>query len=217
LREYEELWQSIKEGNAENVIILTQQAVNLGYPPHKILENGLMYGMNTIAEKFKHERVLIPEVLLSSRAMHAGLSTLDPYLNKEGLSKKAKVVLGTVEGDLHDIGKNLIRVLWQSIGLNVVDLGINVSAKTFIAAIRKEKPDILAMSALLTTTLPKMKEVINELKTRELRSKVKVVLGGGPVTEEFCREIGADYYFSDAFAARNYLKDNMHKIIDKRS
>lgn len=205
--EYELISQTVIDGDAEKVIKLTQKAINEGYPAENILEKGLIHGMNRIAEKFRHEKVMIPEVLMSTRAMHAGMMTINPFLNKKHTLKDPKVLIGTVAGDLHDIGKNLVILILASIGVEVVDLGIDVSVKKFIQAIRKEKPDYLMMSALLTTTMPAMREVIEEIEIRGLRGKVKVVIGGGPVTGIFAKEIGADFYFEDAFSARAYFLD----------
>ena len=211
MHEYEQIRQTVIEGDAEKAIKLTKAALKEGYPPEKILEGGLVLGMNTIAERFKHERVMIPEVLMSTRAMHAGMMTLNPYLKNASQLKSSKVLLGTVAGDLHDIGKNLVKVVLAAIGMEVVDLGIDVSTKKFVQGVRKEKPAFLMMSALLTTTMPAMREVIEELENRGLRSKIKVVIGGGPVTSAFSREIGADFYFEDAFSLREYLLENLHK------
>jgi 5-methyltetrahydrofolate--homocysteine methyltransferase len=209
--EYELISQTVIDGDAEKVIKLTQKAIHEGYPAENILEKGLIHGMNLIAEKFRHEKVMIPEVLMSTRAMHAGMMTINPYLNKSRSSKEPKVLIGTVAGDLHDIGKNLVILILASIGVEVVDLGIDVSAKKFLQAIRKEKPEYLMMSALLTTTMPAMREVIEAIEKGGLRSQVKVVIGGGPVTGVFANEIGADFYFEDAFKVRQYFLESSRK------
>ena len=203
--EYELISQTIIDGDAEKSIKLTQKALTEGYPADKILENGLIQGMNRVAEKFKHEKVMIPEVLMSTRAMHAGMMTVNPFLQKSHKLNERKVLIGTVAGDLHDIGKKLVTIILASTGVEVVDLGIDVSAKKFIQAIRREKPKYLMMSALLTTTMPAMREVIEELEKSKLRDAVKVVIGGGPVTAVFANEVGADFYFEDAFSVREHF------------
>lgn len=209
--EYELISQTVIGGDAEKVIKLTQKAINEGYPAENILEKGLIHGMDLIAEKFRHEKVMIPEVLMSTRAMHAGMMTINPFLNKSCSSKEPGILIGTVAGDLHDIGKNLVILILASIGMEVVDLGIDVSVKKFIQAIRKEKPGYIMMSALLTTTMPAMREVIEALEKDGLRSRVKVVIGGGPVTGVFAKEIGADFYFEDAFKVREYFLESRGK------
>lgn len=209
--EYELISQTVIDGDAEKIIKLTQKAIKEGYPAENILEKGLIHGMNLIAEKFRHEKVMIPEVLMSTRAMHAGLMTVNPYLNKSHSAKAPKVLMGTVAGDLHDIGKNLVILILASIGIEVVDLGIDVSVKKFIQAVRKQKPDYLMMSALLTTTMPAMREVIEAIDNSHLTPRVKVVIGGGPVTAVFANEIGADFYFEDAFKVRQYFLENKNR------
>ncbi len=205
--EYELLSQTVIDGDAEKVIKLTQKALNQGYPADSILENGLIQGMNKVADKFKHEKVMIPEVLMSTRAMHAGMMTVNPFLKKTQKIREHKLLIGTVAGDLHDIGKKLVTIVLASMGVEIIDLGIDVSAKKFVQAVRKEKPGYVMMSALLTTTMPAMREVIEELEKHGLRSKVKVVIGGGPVTAVFANEIGADFYFEDAFSVREHFLD----------
>lgn len=203
--ETELISQTVIDGDAERVIQLTEKALDRGFLAEDILENALMVGMNAVADKFKHRKVMIPEVLMSTRAMHAGMITLTPHLQKTRKLKKTKVLIGTVAGDLHDIGKNLLKMILESIGVEVIDLGIDVSLKEFIQSVRKEKPQYLMMSSLLTTTMPVMLEVIEELIKCDMKRGLKVVVGGGPVSEVFANEIGADLYFNDPFEVRKYF------------
>lgn len=210
---YEKIRECIINGDTESVIKLTKEALAKKYPPEYILEKGLISGIDEIAKKFRKDKVLVPEVLLSTRAMNAGIYILQPYFTNSIANNKVKIVLGTVAGDLHDIGKNMVKTILIANGADVVDLGINVSTKKFIDAVYKEKPSMIMMSALLTTTLPAMKEVIEELKNKGLRENVKVVVGGTPVTETFASRIGADYYFEDVFKLRSFLEKNLHKFM----
>ncbi|MEI3235219.1 MAG: cobalamin-dependent protein [Intestinibacter bartlettii] len=178
---YKLISEAIMEGEASETMQYTKEALGLKYPPENILKNGLMAGINTIAEKFKDEAVLIPEVLMSTRALHAGLKVLQPYLEVKGKKGAIKIVIGTVYGDLHDVGKNIIKALLTTMNVEVIDLGIDVSvSENFIQAIEKEKPDILMMSSLLTTTMNQMQLVIEELKKRGLREDLTIFIGGGP-------------------------------------
>ncbi|HZK56325.1 MAG TPA: corrinoid protein [Desulfosporosinus sp.] len=213
--DYSLISQGITEGDAEKVLVNTVQALKEGYSAEQILKYGLVDGMKIVADKYKYERVLIPEVLLSARAMHAGLTKLQPYLKQHKGKKKYKILIGTVEGDLHDIGKNLIKALLSNIGFEVIDLGVNVTTKGFVSGVRKENPHFLLISALLTTTMGAMGKVIHELEVKGLRKKVRIIVGGSPVTEAFSKEIGADYYFPDAFAIKDFLERNINKIIIK--
>lgn len=205
--EYELISRTVIDGDAERVIQLTDKALKQGFIAEDLLEEGLIKGMNSVAEKFRHRKIMIPEVLMSTRAMHAGMITLDPYLSRANKLLNLKILIGTVAGDLHDIGKNLVKMVLASMGANMIDLGIDTSVKKFVQAVRKEKPDYLLMSALLTTTMPVMSEVIEELEKRNLLAGMKVVVGGGPVNEVFAKEIGADLYFADPFSAREYFKN----------
>ncbi|MGL5315803.1 MAG: corrinoid protein [Peptostreptococcaceae bacterium] len=212
---YEKIRECIKEGDAKEVIDLTKKALALKYPAENILNEGLINGINIVAEKFKTDRVLVPEVLMSTRALHAGLSILSPYIGIKDNKNKIKIVIGTVAGDLHDIGKNIVKTLMHSLGLDVIDLGIDVSTEDFVQAVKSEKPDILMMSALLTTTMNEMKLVIDELEKKSLRDKVTIFIGGSPVSEEFSNEIEADYYIEDALELREFIKDNIYKFTRK--
>ncbi|AFM01963.1 MULTISPECIES: corrinoid protein [Desulfitobacterium] len=205
-----ELKHSILEGEAETAYDLTHKALSMGYPAQVILEKGLIAGMNEIADKFRERNVIIPEVLMATRSMHAGLSLLEPYLISSSPNKPGKVIVGTVAGDLHDIGKTLVKTMVMSLRIKVIDLGVDVTPKRFADAVRKEKPEIVMISALLTTTMGVMKSVIEEV--RKQSPSVRVFVGGAPVTEEFAKEIAADYYFENAFEIRDYLKENYDKL-----
>ena len=191
----------LQKGRAKDVKELVQQAIDQGIDAKTILEEGLLSGMNIIGTKFKHGEVFVPEVLVAARAMNGGAALLKPHLATAGVKAKGKVVIGTVKGDLHDIGKNLVRMMMEGKGLEVIDLGVDVSEETFVEAVRSHNPDILALSALLTTTMNEMKVVIEALKAEGLRDKVKVMIGGAPVTQAYADEVGADAYTLDAGAA----------------
>ena len=197
----EEISALLQKGKAKEVKELVQQAIDQGIGARAILEEGLMAGMNIIGGKFKRNEVYVPEVLIAARAMNMGTALLKPYLITAGVKATGKVVLGTVKGDLHDIGKNLVRMMMEGQGLEVIDLGVDVSAEKFVAAIQEHHPQIVALSALLTTTMNEMKTVIDALVAAGLRHEVKVMIGGAPITESFRLTIGADAYTSDAAAA----------------
>jgi methylmalonyl-CoA mutase cobalamin-binding domain/chain len=209
---FEPLNYSIINGEAEGTIELVRQLLRQGYSAETILEKGLIAGMNQVAEKFKEQRVMIPEVLMSSRAMNAGLSEIEPHLNIPNRFL-GKVVLGTVAGDLHDIGLNLVKMMVMTTGVEVIDCGVDVTPEEFSRAVRQERPEFLLLSALLTTTMPVMKAIIDRLEADGLRKKVKVIVGGAPVDELFARRIGADYYFEDAFEVQAFLRQNLAKLI----
>ncbi|MEK6570593.1 MAG: corrinoid protein, partial [Bacteroidota bacterium] len=192
----EDLANQVIEGNAQRTKELTEQAVRDKLPPKDILENGLLAGMKVVGEKFKRNEYYVPEVLMSARAVHGGLALLEPLLAAAGIEPVGVVVIGTVRGDLHDIGKNLVAMMLKGAGFRVIDLGVNVTAEKFVQAVNENKANILAMSALLTTTVVNMKEVIELLRTNGLPAKV--LIGGAPVTESFARQIGADGYGRNA-------------------
>ena len=192
---------ALQEGRAKDVKELVQQAIDEGIGAQAILENGLLAGMNVIGAKFRLGEAFVPEVLIAARAMNIGMALLKPLLVTAGVEATGKVVIGTVKGDLHDIGKNLVRMMMQGKGLEVIDLGADVSAEKFIQAINDHSADILALSAMLTTTMYEMKVVIDALKAAGIRDKVKVMVGGAPVTEGFRATIGADSYSVDAATA----------------
>ncbi|MEI8094287.1 MAG: corrinoid protein [Spirochaetales bacterium] len=191
----------LQKGKAKEVKELVQQAIDQGIAAKSILEDGLMAGMNIIGGKFKRNEVYVPEVLIAARAMNQGTALLKPYLVTAGVKATGKVILGTVKGDLHDIGKNLVRMMMEGKGLEVIDLGVDVSAEKFVAAVHEHKPQIVALSALLTTTMNEMKTVIEALEAAGVRKQVKVMIGGAPITDSFCASIGADAYTADAASA----------------
>lgn len=213
---YAEIAEKVKSGEAEAVIELCSKAVAQGYPALAILEKGLICGMDQVADKYSHRRVIVPEVLMSSRAMHAGLSVVEPQLKYKAKRPTGTIVIGTVAGDLHDIGKNLVKLTIMGTGAHIVDLGIDVTPQRFLQAVEKYKAEILMMAALLTTTMPCMKKVINELEMKGLRKGLIVAVGGAPVDEAFARVIGADCYFECAKDAKSFLDNNLNKIVLRR-
>ena len=194
-----EIKEFMQQGRAKNVVTLVQEALDEGIAANVILNDALLSGMAVIGDKFKREEIFVPEVLVAARAMNKGVEVLKPYLQDSNNISKGIAVLGTVKGDLHDIGKNLVRIMMEGKGIDVIDLGTDISAETFIDEAKKNHADIICCSALLTTTMPEMKRVVDLVKTENLN--VKVMIGGAPVNQEFCDEIGADYYTDDAASA----------------
>lgn len=197
----QEISSFLQKGRMPKVKELVKQALDQGVNPKQILEEGLLDGMGVIGEKFKNNEVFVPEVLIAARAMNGGVEILKPYLVEAGVESKGTVVIGTVKGDLHDIGKNLVKMMMEGKGLNVIDLGVDVSPEKYIAAAKEHNANIIACSALLTTTMGEMKNVVEQVKSSDLNGKVKVMIGGAPVTDSFCEAIGADYYTPDAASA----------------
>jgi len=193
--------QNLQKGRAKDVEALVQQAINEKVGAKDILEQGLMSGMSIIGEKFKKNEVFVPEVLIAARAMNAGMKLLKPLLVAAGVKARGTVVLGTVKGDLHDIGKNLVGMMMEGAGLRIVDLGTDVAAERFVEAAKAEKANIIACSALLTTTMVQMKNVVQAAEEAGIRGTVKIMVGGAPVTDSFCASIGADKYSPDAATA----------------
>ena len=213
---YERVRQNILAGEAEEVSKIVKELVNLKYPREKILQEGLIKGIEILADKFKTEMVLIPEALVATRALNAGLKTISPYIKKDNMYK-ARAVIGTVEGDIHDIGKNLVKMVVSTVGVEVIDLGIDVSIEKFIDAIKKYKPQLVMISALLTTTLKQMKLTIEEIENKNLRDDVIIFVGGAPVTRAYAMEIKADYYTKDVVELRDLLDENLDKILKQKS
>ncbi|MBR6772189.1 MAG: corrinoid protein [Clostridia bacterium] len=195
--------EALQKGRAKIVSQLVTQALEEGVAPESILNEGLLAGMNEVGEKFRKNEVFVPEVLIAARAMNAGTAILKPYLAAEGVKPKGKVCIGTVEGDLHDIGKNLVKMMLEGKGIEVIDLGTDVSAEKFVSTAISEDCKVICCSALLTTTMSVMKDVVEKAKEMGVRDKVKIMVGGAPVTESFCASIGADAYTSDAASAAN--------------
>ena len=193
------LSEALIRGDRNKVVELTRQAIEERVPPKRILEEGLIAGMNVVGKRFKANEIYVPEVLIAARAMKGGMELLQPKLTEAGVKPVATVVLGTVKGDLHDIGKNLVGMMLIGGGMKVVDVGTDVSAEKFIQACKSENAKILALSALLTTTMPQMGEVVKAAKAAGVQ--VKTMIGGAPVTQSFAEEIGADGYAPDAASA----------------
>jgi 5-methyltetrahydrofolate--homocysteine methyltransferase len=193
--------EELQKGNYQEVPKLVQEALNAKIPPAKILSDGLVSGMDIVGDKFRRDELFMPEVLISAKAMQAGMDILRPKLIEAGAKLAGKVIVGTVKGDLHDIGKNLVGMLMEGAGFQVIDLGIDVPSEKFVEAVKSHKSNILGLSALLTTTMPKMKEVIESLVEAGVRKSVKVMVGGAPLTEKFAKDIGADGYAPDAASA----------------
>ncbi|UCH20199.1 MAG: corrinoid protein [Deltaproteobacteria bacterium] len=202
-----EIADKTEKGKQLEVPAAVQKALANGIPPYKVLTNGLQKGLETVGDRFKRNQAYIPEVLLAARAMQAGINILQPLLVESGEKPIATVVLGTVKDDLHDIGKNMVGMMLEGSGFQVVDLGVNVPAEKFIAAIQDKDTSILAMSALLSTTAPYLKTVIEALKQKGLRENVKVLVGGAPVTEQYAIEIGADGFAPDSARAADKAKE----------
>ena len=203
----EKYFQALSAGKMDEVKALTQKALDAGDFPDKILKEGLIKAMDRIGMLFKNNEIFIPEVLIAARAMHAGLGVLKPILAKSNTPQAAKIVLGTVKGDLHDIGKNLVGMMFEGAGLEVIDLGTDIPPEKFIQKAQEHKADMIGMSALLTTTMMQMKTTVEALQASGLKGKVKTMVGGAPVTEEFARQIGADGYAADAASAVNKVKE----------
>ena len=199
----EEINAAMQKGKAKQVKQLIPQALEEGIPAQEILEKGLLDAMSVVGEKFKNNEVFVPEVLVAARAMNAGTALLKPYLSTDAGESKGKACIGTVEGDLHDIGKNMVRMMLEGKGLDVIDLGVDVSAEKFVETVQNEGVQLVCCSALLTTTMPNMAKVIDALKAAGLRDSVKVMVGGAPVTPDFAESIGADAYTPDAASAAN--------------
>ncbi len=198
---FQDISENLQHGKAKVVKELVQQAIDAGYPAEQILEEGLISGMNVIGEKFKNNEVFVPEVLVAARAMNQGAALLKPLMLSEDVQSKGRVCIGTVQGDLHDIGKNLVKMMLEGKGMEVIDLGTNVAPETFIQTAVEQDCKIICCSALLTTTMGVMGDVVKAAEQAGIRDKVKIMVGGAPVTQTFCDEIGADAYTSDAASA----------------
>ena len=205
-----EICEKLQLGKAKDVKALIEQALSEGIEAKKILEEGLLPGMSIIGDKFKNNEVYVPEVLIAARAMKAGTDVLKPKLVSENVQPLGKICIGTVKGDLHDIGKNLVKMMMEGKGIEVVDLGVDVSPEQFLAAVKEQGCQIVCCSALLTTTMGVMKDVVDVLVKEGIKDKVKVMIGGAPITDAYCKSIGADGYTSDAASAADlaveYLK-----------
>jgi len=197
----ERIAQALQQGDDQQVGRLAAEALAAGTGAGEVLQKGLVAGMNVVGEQFRLREIFLPDVLLSARAMYAGLDVLKPHLAAEGVASRGKVVIGTVKGDLHDIGKNLVGIMLKGAGFEVIDLGHDVAPEAFVDAAVREGAPLIGMSALLTTTMVRMKDVVALLRERGLAGKVRTIVGGAPVSAEFAREIGVDDYACDAATA----------------
>ena len=196
-----EISENVQIGKAKIVKELVQKAVDEGANVDEILNVGLLAGMNVIGEKFKNNEIYVPEVLVAARAMNMGTQIIKPLLAAEGVSATGKVCIGTVQGDLHDIGKNLVKMMMEGKGLEVIDLGTDVAPETFVQTAIEQNCQVICCSALLTTTMNVMEEVVKKATEAGIRDKVKIMIGGAPVSDEYCQKIGADCYTVDAASA----------------
>ncbi len=196
-----EISENLQKGKAKVVVELVQKALDEGVAPSEILNAGLLDGMSIVGEKFKNNEIYVPEVLVAARAMNKGTEILKPHLAAAGVQATGKVCIGTVQGDLHDIGKNLVRMMLEGKGLEVVDLGTDVSPDAFVNAAIEQGCQVICCSALLTTTMNVMADVVKKAEEAGIRDKVKIMVGGAPVNEDFCKKIGADCYTPDAASA----------------
>ena len=203
----EELTQRVIEGKLEMVKELTRQAITNGLEPEEIINQGLIMGMNVVGVRFKAGDMYVPEVLMCARSMSGGMELVKPLLMGKELPSAGKVLIGTVKGDLHDIGKNLVAMLLESVGFTVINLGTDISTEQFIHAIKEHNPDVLGLSALLTTTMLGMKDVIDQLVEEGMRDKIKVIIGGAPISQEFSDEIGADGFAPDGASATELCQE----------
>ena len=192
---------NLYEGEDEVVAELVQKALDQGMAPNEVLQGGLIAGMDEVGRDFKAGDLFVPEVLIAARAMHAGMNVLRPLLAETDSISAGKYVIGTVKGDLHDIGKNLVRMMLEGAGFETIDLGTDVEPQAFVNAVREHKPKLIGMSALLTTTMVQMKATVEALQEAGVRDSVKIMVGGAPVTEAFAKDIGADAYAPDAASA----------------
>ncbi len=204
---FQQIAEQLYNGEVEQVADLVQEALNQGINPGKVLQDGLMAGMDRVGKDFKCGDLFVPEVIISAKAMHAGMDILKPHLSEESTKSAGKFVIGTVKGDLHDIGKSLVKLMLEGSGFVGVDLGIDVTPEQFVEAVKAHKPAFVAMSALLTTTMVYMKTTIDALTEAGLRDSVKVIVGGAPVTQTYSKDIGADGYAPDAARAVDIARE----------
>ncbi|MDR1281595.1 MAG: corrinoid protein [Opitutaceae bacterium] len=196
----EQLTNAVIIGRSKDARALAQQAVDANIPLQDIVDNSLVHAMGTVGERFKRNEIFVPEMLVAARAMKEAMTVLEPLLAKAGITPKYTAIIGTVQGDLHDIGKNLVAMMWKGANIKVVDLGVNVEPQKFITAARENDADIIGLSALLTTTMPAMKNTVALIRAANL-PKGKIMVGGAPITQQFADEIGADAYTADAGSA----------------
>lgn len=206
-----EITVNVEKGDSATVKELTKKAFSQKISAEEILNDGLVKGMDAIGIKFKKNEIFIPEVLIATRAMKAGMDIIRPYFTEERNESKGKIVMGTVKGDLHDIGKKIVCMILEGEGFEVVDIGIDVPKEKFLTSIKKENPDIIGMSALLTTTMTYMREVIEAVEKAKLKQNVKIIIGGAPITQSFADEIKVDGYAPDGVSAVELVKNLLKK------
>jgi corrinoid protein of di/trimethylamine methyltransferase len=197
----ENLSEAVQKGRVKDVLALIEAGLAEGLSAQQLLDEGLLRGMSLLGVRFKNNEVFVPEVLIAARALNKGSEMLKPKLIEAGVEARGRAVIGTVKGDLHDIGKNLVKMMLEGAGFEVVDLGVDVADEVFVEAVREHKPDLLCLSALLTTTMGQQRSVIDAVAAAGLRDQVKILVGGAPITQAFCDEIGADGYAPDAASA----------------
>ena len=197
----DELSEAVQKGRVKDVLALIDAGLEEGLTAQELLDGGLLKGMSLLGVRFKNNEVFVPEVLIAARALNKGTEVLKPRLIEAGVEPKGKAVIGTVQGDLHDIGKNLVKMMLEGSGFAVTDLGVDVTSDRFVAAIQEDAPDILCLSALLTTTMEQQRGVVEAVRAAGLRNQVKILVGGAPITQGFCQDIGADGYAPDAASA----------------
>ena len=206
----DDLRKSVIDGDLNAAQDQVNQALAQKIPPEEILKDGLISAMSEVGRMFENGDFYVPEMLISARAMKGGLAILRPQLAAANIQAIGKVVIGTVQGDLHDIGKNLVGMMLEGAGFEVVDLGTDVSPEKYVAAVREHNPDLVGLSALLTTTMPRMKDIVQALQAAGLRERLKVMIGGAPVTEQYALDIGADIYAPDAASAAQRARQSLH-------
>jgi len=209
--DYTRISEDVITGDFKHIKKLTKQALDVGAKPQEILEKGLLPGMDVVGQRFKKCEIWVPEVLRSALTMHSAMDIIRPLLSESHTAGTGILVIGTVEGDLHDIGKNLVTMMFEGAGFKVVDMGVNVKPQGFVDAVKEHKPNILGLSSLLTTTMPKIEETINAVKEGGIRDRIKVMAGGAPVTQDFSDRIGADAYGSNAITAVEKAKSLIGK------
>jgi 5-methyltetrahydrofolate--homocysteine methyltransferase len=197
----DDLCESVQKGRVKEVLALIESGLAEGVPAQRLLDDGLLKGMSLLGVRFKNNEVFVPEVLIAARALNRGSEALKPYLVAAGVQARGKALIGTVRGDMHDIGKNLVKMMLEGAGFEVVDLGVDVPDETFVLAVHEHTPDVLCLSALLTTTMHQQRSVISAITSAGLRDSVKILVGGAPISSAFADEIGADGYAPDAASA----------------
>ena len=207
MEKLQELADLIINGKAPDTEKLTQELLDSGMTPREVLNNGLILGMGEVGRRFKNNEFYVPEVLIAARAMKAGMKILKPKLSETGVKPIAKIVIGTIKGDLHDIGKNLVGMMLEGAGFEVIDLGVDVTAEKFIEAAKENQAEVIGMSALLTTTMVNMSSTVELLKKEGLTDSIKIIIGGAPVTQSYADEIGANGFAQDAASAAELLKN----------